>query len=66
MDDEVVVVGFNSAGCIGAVSRVCKEIAQSTVRQLRAHYPSVRCMDSETFCKVQDKEMEERARWNIM
>lgn len=62
--DEVVVVGFDSAGMIAAVSRVCREIAQSTAKQLRTHYPSVRCMTHEEFCVLQDKESEERAKYN--
>lgn len=66
MDDEVVVVGFDSAGFIGAVSRMCKDLAQSTAKQLRSHYPSVKCMTHEEFCKVQDKEREERNRWDMI
>jgi len=64
--DEIVVVGFDSAGFIGAVSRVVKELAQSTAKQLRSHYLSVKCMTHEEFCQLQDKEMEERKRWSIM
>ena len=64
--DEIVVVGFDGAGFIGAVSRVVKELAQSTAKQLRSHYPSVKCMTHEEFCQLQDKEMEERKRWSIM
>lgn len=66
MEDEVVVVGFDSAGFIRAVSRMCRELAQSTARQLRSHYPSVKCMTDEEFCRLQEKEMEERDRWSIM
>ena len=65
-NDEVVVVGFDSAGFIGAVSRVVPEIAQSTAKQLRSHYPSVKCMTDEEFCRVQDKEKEERNKWDMM
>ena len=60
MVDEVVVVGFDSAGFIGAVSRVVPEIAQSTAKQLRSHYSSVRCYTPDEFEALQDKEMEER------
>lgn len=64
--DEVVVVGFDKAGLIKAVSRVCKHYAQFTARQLRSQYPSVKCMTHEEFCRIQDKEMEERNKWSTM
>ena len=60
--DEVVVVGFDSAEMIAAVSRVVRELAPSTAKQLRTHYPSVRCMTHEEFCILQDKENKERAK----
>ena len=64
MEDEIVVVGFNSAGMICAVSRMNKEFSQNTAKQLRSHYPSVRCMTHEEFCILQDKENEERTKLN--
>lgn len=65
-NDEVVVVGFDSAGFIGAVSRMSKDLAQSTAKQLRSHYPSVKCMSNEEFCRLQDEEREERNKWDMM
>lgn len=66
MGDEVVVVGFTSAGLIGSVTHIDKEYAANCAIQLRRAYPSVRCMSYEEFIKVQEKEQEERSKWNTM
>lgn len=69
MEDEIVVVAFDTAGFIRTVSRVTRNLAQSTARQLRLAYPSVRCMTHEEFCILQEKERKEREenrRWRMM
>lgn len=60
--DEIVVVGFDSAGIIRAVTKTIKEFAKEMAKQLRLYYPSVKCMTEEQFVELQNKEMEERRR----
>ena len=66
MDDAVVVVGFDTAGRIGAVSKMDKQYADETARQLRRGYKSVKKMSEGDFQKILDKEMEERRQWNMI
>jgi hypothetical protein len=59
-NEEVVVVAFDSAGYISAVTSISPEYAQSTAKQLRKGGRSVKCMSREEFTALQEREAAER------
>lgn len=60
MNEEYIVVGFDTAGFIKHTSIMeTKELAQSCASQIRRGYKSVRIVDRETFDRLleMDKEL---------
>ena len=51
-DEDVYVVAFTTAGLIGAVTNIDKIYAQSTAKQLRGKYPSVRVYTRDEYVNV--------------
>lgn len=68
LNDTVVVVGFDTARRIRAVSKVCHYLAESTAAQLRQNpqNKSVKRMDEDEFSELLDREMGERRKWNMI
>lgn len=68
LNDTVVVVGFDTARRIRAVSKVCYYLAESTAGQLMQNpqNKSVKRMDEDEFSELLDREMGERRKWNMI
>lgn len=57
--EDLVVVGFTTAGLIGHVSKYgaeFKELAKHCATQIRPHYKSVRIVTETEFAEIQKRE----------